>query len=458
MIIGKNGRIIGVKINDVQIWNIYPISGTGHKKDRDIFFKETLCNYMMNWKDHTKYVVQSGDHNCTHRKEDSLYNPEQHLQQSLVKHMKINGLQDDYIAVNGNSSLIYSRETNKSKTRIDYILSNTKKCTSFEYEDLKIGFDHKMAVAKYLIEVNIQKQRIPREFFWRTWVMSKELEHDQMFMEKVKVMCDMTREEIEEDEVLDKDLDISAYWKILKEEMIKTAKRKEKDLKKEENARLNYLNAIYENAIEENDINEMTEIKEQLDKIYKDKARKQVDKIRNIEINDHVYDIHKLQNQRKFENQNKITEIKIRGKTYEGTVNIVKAIQKEMESELENKSMERDDEPTYLEQYFLDKLETISLSDTEIQELIRPTEEEEIINILKNEVDLDSSPGEDGITSRFLLRFMMIDSFREIYLRYLNYTRKVGSMGKIKNVGLIIVKNKNAQSNEYEKEEVNKYK
>ena len=68
----------------------------------DIFFKETLCNYMMNWKDHTKYMVQSGDHNCTHRKEDSLYNPEQHFQHSLVKHMKINGLQDDYIEVKGN--------------------------------------------------------------------------------------------------------------------------------------------------------------------------------------------------------------------------------------------------------------------------------------------------------------------------------------------------------------------
>ena len=105
-----------------------------------IYFSRKLCNYMMTWKDQTKYLVQSGDHNCTHRKEDSLYNPEQHLQQSLVKHMKINGLQDDYIAVNGNSSIIYSRETNKSKTRIDYILSNTKKCTSFEYEDLKNRF------------------------------------------------------------------------------------------------------------------------------------------------------------------------------------------------------------------------------------------------------------------------------------------------------------------------------
>ena len=301
-IIGKKGRILGLKINEVQIWNIYPISGTGHKKDRDIFFKETLCNYMMNWKDHTKYMVQSGDHNCTHRKEDSLYNPEQHLQHSLVKHMKINGLQDDYIAVKGNSSRIYSRETNKSKTRIDYILSNSKKCETFEYEDLKMGFDHKMAVAKYTIEVIIQKQRITRELFHRNWIISKELEYDQMYIEKVKVMCDMAREEIEEDEVLDEDLDISWYWKILKEEIIKTAKRRENDIKKQESARLHYLKIIYDKATNEKDISEMTEIKEELDKIYKDKARKQVNKIRKIEINDHVYDIHKLQNQRKFEN------------------------------------------------------------------------------------------------------------------------------------------------------------
>ena len=90
----------------------------------------------------------------------------------------------------------------------------------------------------------------------------------------------------------------------------------------------------------------MKEIKEKLDKIYKDKARKQVNKIRKIEISDHVYDIHKLQNQRKFENQNKITEIKIRGQNYEGTVNVVEAIKKEMKSELEYKGMEREEEPT----------------------------------------------------------------------------------------------------------------
>ena len=56
-----------------------------------------------------------------------------------------------------------------------------------------------------------------------------------------------------------------------------------------------------------------------------------------------------------------------------------------------------------LKHYFLNKLDTIELSDTEMHELLRPIDEKEIINILRNEVDLDSSPGEDGLTSRFLL-------------------------------------------------------
>ena len=38
-----------------------------------------------------------------------------------------------------------------------------------------------------------------------------------------------------------------------------------------------------------------------------------------------------------------------------------------MKSELEYKSMEREEEPTELEQYFLDKLDTIRLSDTDLQ-------------------------------------------------------------------------------------------
>ena len=37
-IIGINGRIIGVKVQNIQIWNVYPKSGSAFKKERELFF------------------------------------------------------------------------------------------------------------------------------------------------------------------------------------------------------------------------------------------------------------------------------------------------------------------------------------------------------------------------------------------------------------------------------------
>ena len=41
-IIGSEGRILGLKIANVQLWHVYPISGSGFKKDREIFFRESI--------------------------------------------------------------------------------------------------------------------------------------------------------------------------------------------------------------------------------------------------------------------------------------------------------------------------------------------------------------------------------------------------------------------------------
>ena len=88
-IIGKNGRIIGAKVKDIQFWNVYPQSGSNFKKARETFFREDLCVLMANWKDHTKFVFELGDHNCTHRAIDSLNNSGQHLQPGLIKHLNV---------------------------------------------------------------------------------------------------------------------------------------------------------------------------------------------------------------------------------------------------------------------------------------------------------------------------------------------------------------------------------
>ena len=91
------------------------------------------------------------------------------------------------------------------------------------------------------------------------------------------------------------------------------------------------------------------------------------------------------------------------------------------------------------------------LNEHERNELLSPTNEDEIGFILENEVDLDSSPGEDGITYRFIKVFWEWPAYRKLYLEYLNFTRENKSCGILENFGVMTVKNKKVQSMEYDK-------
>ena len=220
-IIGKNGRIIGLKISNSQFWNVYPQSGSGFKKSRETFFRETLCNLMMNWKDQSKYIFQLGDHNCIHRELDSLHNGKQHLQPALVKHMQIHGLKDDFLNVHGDETVMFSRITNTSKTRIDYALSNTKDCSYFQYLDMT-GLDHRAIFVKYDIPLIISKENVPKDKFFPGWVISRRLESDQTFLESAKFIF----KSIQEESVLTReDLDPSFYWLKSKTAIIGLAKQ-----------------------------------------------------------------------------------------------------------------------------------------------------------------------------------------------------------------------------------------
>ena len=48
-----------------------------------------------------------------------------------------------------------------------------------------------------------------------------------------------------------------------------------------------------------------------MDKMFKENAKEKIDKLRVLEIDDHTFDIHKLQNQKKFEGQGRINEIEM---------------------------------------------------------------------------------------------------------------------------------------------------
>ena len=54
MIVGINGRILGLCIENAQIWNVYPKSGTAFKKEREKFFREELTELFIQWENKTK--------------------------------------------------------------------------------------------------------------------------------------------------------------------------------------------------------------------------------------------------------------------------------------------------------------------------------------------------------------------------------------------------------------------
>ena len=132
-----------------------------------------------------------------------------------------------------------------------------------------------------------------------------------------------------------------------------------------------------------------------------------IDKMRRLEIDDHMYDIKKLQRERKYEGQSKIKEIRINGVTHEGTVNVIKAVEEEMKKELKSKDAEDFNAlPTEEEKEFLKYIPVYSWTPEEVAELNKKTTATEVMNILETEVDLDSAPGEDSIKYRIIKKLM----------------------------------------------------
>ena len=451
-IISNDGRILGIKCNQFQVWNVYPISGTAFKNKRELFFREELANLMMNWKDHSK-IFQLGDHNCIHRREDSLNNAAQHLQPGLIAHMKIHGLKDGFIEFHGPNKIEYSRITDRSKTRIDYIFSNSNKCTFFEYVDMGLGLDHKAVHGRYDIDLEGNFEKIPKNRFHPMWVIPKFLEEDEIFIQEVNVLFgDIYSAYIQSGET-----DISFYWQQSKLFIQKLAKKREKSLKLEEQNRMDILKVYYAGLLtflnEGSDcLQDIKKIKDEIVQIQKNRSKKLIDKMRGCEIEDHVYDIHKLQKERKYENNKKINEIKIGEVIFSGTEQVVGGIKNKMREELKPfENLSREDPPTLKELTFLNMIPYTDWTKEEVDILTGPIKEEEIFNILKYEVDLDSSPGEDGITYRFIKKFWNFKSYRALYVTFLNSTRDEGHLGEVSNIGTMIVKNKKNQSIEYEK-------
>ena len=99
--------------------------------------------------------------------------------------------------------------------------------------------------------------------------------------------------------------------------------------------------------------------------------------MRGLEIDDLTYDIHKLQKQRKFENQLKIQEIKIGDIKHVGTKNVVQAIEDKIKSDVcPYNDLDFNASPTPQEKRFLLKLNKLKLTEEETVQLLSPTNDE----------------------------------------------------------------------------------
>ena len=68
-------------------------------------------------------------------------------------------------------------------------------------------------------------------------------------------------------------------------------------------------------------------MKNELEAIYKKRVRRKLHRIQRNQIENNMYNINVLQQQRKFENESKIKVLKIQDTIYEGTVEVVRGIQ-----------------------------------------------------------------------------------------------------------------------------------
>ena len=454
-VIGINGRIIGISIGSVKIFNVYPKSGAQSKKQRDLFFNEDLPNLIQFWKKgQNETMIFAGDFNCIHRREDSLNNPDMHIQKALIKFMKVFKLADDFITLKGQVTGVFSRITNRSRTRIDTILSNMSgKCKNFDYVDFP-HLDHKVIFAEYETHMSYRKNEIPKGRFLKNWVISRELEKDSYFNDLMA--CIFEQFKIERERSQDK-FDPSFVWFKLKETLLDVAKKRAEILEKIRKQEYMRILEFYQMAKEDisngkNCNNNLKMIIQDLNEFYRETNEVRIRDAQFLDIKDNVYDINKSQKAKQFENGNHIDRIRVDGVVYDHKFEMVNAVEGKMRGEL--KSFHKDLGSPMADSEdaeFLNLLPKLKLSDEEIGMIEGEVTSAEVENILENEVNLDSSPGIDGLTYRFIKHFWGNQTFREVYMAFINYIKISGNFGRIENVGLMVLKNKKGNSIEYDK-------
>ena len=100
-------------------------------------------------------------------------------------------------------------------------------------------------MAEYQIDITRENERIPKRNFFQTWVIDKGLAVDDIFLESVENIYNMGKDEIKDREKKGEDLDIEEYWDIMKKEVIRMAKIREREIREQQDGRKYYLEGRY---------------------------------------------------------------------------------------------------------------------------------------------------------------------------------------------------------------------
>ena len=199
------------------------------------------------------------------------------------------------------------------------------------------------------------------------------------------------------------------------------------------------------------DFENFKKIRSELRKIEQKRTERIIEKNKSVEIEDHIYDINKLEKQKKYENAKKIRKLNIGGDTFEGTLNILDGIENKIKTEVEDYDLDSMDEPSEDELEYLMEMDDLHLSEVDKKEITGTVMEDECDEIFKNQVDLDSSPGPDGCTYRlFYHLFKKVGHFREIFIKMIDWTREHKSLGCLSNSGVMVIINKKRFTENYD--------
>ena len=449
VIISDNGRIIGILAGDIQHWNIYPKSGTNNKNLRESFFNIDLTNLMTLWKLRTKFTLVSGDFNSIHRLVDSRNNSQVHMQPALCQFIKNFSLEDDFVRLNPNK-IVFSRETINSATRIDFILSNCKQlCQNVSYHQIQT-LDHKPVIGYYNINFKFDRVKIPPEKYHDKFVFPRFLEDDTVFLDKAKSIVDKIYS------FKDKFKDPTLIWKVLKEQVTIWAKARARTILDLKNEKYKVLLAEYYLVLEQFKCGlvlecHLFEILKEINTYYQKEIDLKIKENKLKVLKEQYYDIQKDQRNLKNQNCHFIDKLIVDGISYEGSENILNAVHEKMSEELKYYgNLGLDDDVTDEEQYFLNLLPKIELTQKQKDYLKRDIDVQEVSIILESQCDPDSAPGEDGLSFRFLKVFWKWKSFQFLFLQFLNFV-KVQGFGCMENNGTMILINKKGPTFDYNK-------